>query len=136
MLVVGSGPRGNLATRLARMGHRVVCADPSRTMCERAWDVVAIDGSGCHDAAALIAALPDDRGATMFVGDDPRRVSLDRPAVFCFSDESDAGYARALRMCAALAGAVDTGRVEMACAGARTATGGRAWSGAALTAAP
>jgi len=64
----------------------------------------------------------------MVVGEDPRRVSGAGPVVFVFRDESDAGYSRAIHMCAAL-GAKDQRAIgETDCADAnRGAQNGRGW---------
>jgi hypothetical protein len=104
VLVIGSEGKDGLAARLARMGHRVVCAGPTGEPPRgRSWDVVAIDDGGGRDPLALAGRLPAVDGPMMVVGEDPRRVSGIGPVVFCFRDESDAGYSRAVHMCAALA---------------------------------
>jgi len=103
VLVIGSDGKDGLAARLARMGHRVVCANPVGEVpgCH-SWDVIAIDDGGGHDPLLAPDRLPATDAPMMVVGDDPRRVSGVGPVVFCFRDESDAGYSRAVHMCAAL----------------------------------
>ena len=112
VLVIGSDGENGLAARLARMGHRVVCAEPAGDLPGgRSWDVIAIDDGGDRDPITLTDLLPRSAAPMMVVGEDPRRVSGVGPVVFCFRDESDDGYARAIQMCAALGG----GSRELAC---------------------
>jgi choline dehydrogenase-like flavoprotein len=108
VLVIGSGEGrdGGLALRLARLGHRVVWAEAGELAGisdPGLWDVVAVDDS--DDSVApedLILGLGRWDAPLMVVGADPRRAAGARPVVFCFREESDDGYARALHMCAAL----------------------------------
>jgi hypothetical protein len=106
VLVIGSGGDDGLALRLARLGHRVVWAEAGELagMADpRLWDVVAVDD--CDDTVApedLTVGLGSWDAPLMVVGADPRRAAGARPVVFCFREESDESYARALHMCAAL----------------------------------
>jgi hypothetical protein len=132
VLVIGSEGKDGLAARLARMGHRVVCANPAGEFPGNpSWDVIAIDDGGGHDPFATINHLPAHNAPMMVVGEDPRRVSGAGPVVFCFRDESDAGYSRAVHMCAALgskrAGETDCDEV------ARGPLSGPGWQGASGT---
>jgi len=103
VLVIGSEGEDGLAARLARMGHRVVRANPAGDLPGgQSWDVIAIDDGGGHDPIFAFDRLPADGTPTMVVGEDPRRIAGAGPVVFCFRDESDAGYSRAVHMCAAL----------------------------------
>ena len=129
VLVIGSDSKDGLAARLARMGHNVLCASASDELPPSAsWDVVALDDRNGLDPLELAQRLPRGAAPMMVVGEDPRRVSGAGPVVFVFRDESDAGYSRAIHMCAAL-GATDKHAIgETDCADAgRGSKSSRGW---------
>ncbi len=129
VLVIGSQGKDGLASRLARMGHRVVCANLASDLPGgRSWDVIAIDDGGGQDPLVVPDRLPASDAPMMVVGEDPRRVSGVGPVVFCFRDESDAGYSRAVHMCAAL-GAKNAGETDCDEV-ARGPLSGPGWQGA------